>query len=154
MATGKPGDFQFLNGDWQIQNRRLTSRHTSTWDEFEGEASCWTILSGLGSIEELRIPSRNFSGMGLRLLNVEQRVWSDFWVNAKSGVLTTPGQTGVFENGVGTFTADDFDEDKPIKVRGVWDKITPDSCRWSQTVSYDDGNSWEENWVMNWKRIR
>jgi hypothetical protein len=73
----------------------------------------------VGSIEELRIPARKFSGIGLRLLDVEKRLWNGFWVNSKSGVLTTPGQTGVFENGVGTFTADDMDGDKPIKVRGV-----------------------------------
>jgi hypothetical protein len=127
---------------------------TREWDEFEGEATRFTILAGVGSVEELRIPSRNFSGMGLRLLDVENQVWNDFWVNAKSGVLTTPGQTGSFENGVGTFGADDTDDGKPIKVKGVWDKITPTSWRWWQAVSWDDGKTWEENWVMEWTRVK
>ncbi|MBL8814456.1 MAG: hypothetical protein JNL58_00390 [Planctomyces sp.] len=152
--NGKAGDFEFLSGEWKIQNRRLKSGQSTEWDEFEGEATCWTILSGIGSIEELRIPARNFSGMGLRLLDVEKRIWNDFWVNSKSGVLTTPGQAGNFENNVGTFTADDMDGDKPIKVRGVWDKITPISCRWSQAVSYDQGQTWIENWSMIWTRVK
>ena len=126
--------------------------HGTEWEEFEGEATCWTILGGIGSVEELRIPVRNFSGMGLRLLDVQNKVWNDFWVNGKSGVLTTPGQTGSFENGIGTFTADDKDGDKPIKVKGVWDRITPTSCRWWQAVSWDDGKTWEENWFMDWTR--
>lgn len=151
-APGKAGDFDFLAGEWKIKHRRMKKAHTEEWEEFEGEATCWTILGGVGSVEELRIPARNFSGMGLRLLDVEKRVWSDFWVNAKSGVLTTPGQTGAFENGVGTFTADDKDGERPIKVKGVWDRITPSSCRWWQAVSWDDGKTWEPNWFMDWTR--
>ena len=147
---GKAGDFDFLAGTWKIKHRKLKVAHGKEWDEFEGEATCWTILGGVGSVEELRIPSRGFSGMGLRLLDVQKKVWNDFWVNGKSGVLTVPGQTGVFENGVGVFTADDMDGDKPIKVKGVWDRITPNSCRWWQAVSWDGGVTWEENWVMEW----
>lgn len=150
---GKPGDFDFLAGEWKIRHRRLKTPGTDDWDAFEGEATCWTILGGVGSVEELRIPARNFSGMGLRLLDVEKRVWSDFWVNAKSGVLTTPGMPGHFVDGAGIFIADDMDGDKPIKVRGVWDRISPTSCRWHQAVSYDDGATWQENWFMTWTRI-
>ena len=149
---GKPGDFDFLAGEWQISHRRLKTAGSDDWDEFVGEATCWTILGGVGSVEELRIPARNFSGMGLRLLDVQAQIWSDFWVNAKSGVLGTPGTTGHFDNGVGTFAADDVDAGQPIKVRGVWDRITPKSCRWHQAVSRDGGQSWEPNWFMDWVR--
>jgi hypothetical protein len=150
---GKPGDFDFLAGEWKIHHRRLKTPGTDDWDIFEGEATCWTILAGVGSVEELRIPARNFSGMGLRLLDVEKREWSDFWVNAKSGVLTTPGTTGMFVDGVGSFVADDMDGDKPIKVRGVWDRITPTSCRWHQALSDDDGKTWQGQWFMDWARV-
>ena len=151
-TPGKPGDFNFLAGEWRIKHRRLPPG-AKEWDVFEGEATCWTILGGVGSVEELRIPARNFSGMGLRLLDVTTLVWSDFWVNAKSGVLTTPGVTGSFENGAGIFISDDVDDGKPIKVRGLWDKITPKSCRWSQAVSHDGGATWVDNWVMEWARV-
>lgn len=149
---GKAGEFDFLSGNWKISHRRLLKAGTQDWDEFEGEATCWSILGGVGSIEELRIPARNFAGMGLRLLDVEKKVWNDFWVNAKSGVLTTPGMPGGFQNGVGTFTAEDKDGDTPILVRGVWDRITPKSCRWHQAVSRDAGKTWDANWFMDWTR--
>jgi hypothetical protein len=152
MQNGQPGDFDFLAGRWNIKHRRLKAPHTSDWEEFESEATCWTILGGVGSVEELRIPQRNFAGMGLRLLDVQKGIWSDYWVNAKSGVLTTPGQTGTFENGIDTFTADDKDGEKPIKVKGVWDRITPTTCRWWQSVSWDGGATWEDNWYMDWTR--
>ena len=152
-APGKSGEFDFLAGSWTISHRRLKAAGGQDWDEFNGEATCWTILGGVGSVEELRIPARGFSGMGLRLLDVEKSLWSDYWVNGKSGVLTTPGMTGRFEGGVGTFVADDMDGARPIKVRGVWDRITPRSCRWHQAVSYDGGKTWEGNWFMDWVRV-
>lgn len=150
---GKPGDFDFLAGKWKIQHRRPKADGKG-WDEFEGEASCWTILGGVGSVEELRIPARNFSGMGLRLLDVEKKLWSDFWVNARSGVLTTPGTTGHFRDGVGTFVSEEMDEGKPILVRGLWDGIGDGRCRWQQAVSRDGGKTWDVNWYMDWTRVR
>lgn len=63
-------------------------------------------------------------------------------------------EVGAFENGVGTFTADDMDNDLPIKVKGVWDRITPESCRWYQVISRDGGKTWQENWLMDWTRVR
>lgn len=116
-ATGKAGDFDFLAGEWRIRHRRLKTPGGADWDLFEGEATCWSILGGVASIEELRIPARNFAGMGVRVLDAEKRIWSDHWVNARVGVLGTPGLTGVFENGVGTFTADDKDGDQPTPSR-------------------------------------
>lgn len=151
-APGQPGEFGFLAGEWKISHRRRKASGQEDWDEFDGEATCWTILGGIGSVEELRIPARDFSGMGLRLLDVETRIWHDYWVNAKSGVMPAAGQTGSFTDGVAIFEADDVDGDRPIKVRGVWDQITSDSCRWRQSVSRDGGVTWEDNWVMLWKR--
>lgn len=152
--NGKPGEFDFLSGEWKISHRRIDKPGSREWSVFEGEATCWSILGGIGSIEELRIPVRNFSGMGLRLLDVEKKEWSDFWVNAKSGVLVPPAVTGGFENGVGLFISDETDGGQAIKVRGMWDNITAKTCRWQQAVSRDGGQSWEDNWIMDWKRVR
>jgi len=151
-TPGRPGDFDFLAGEWRIEHFRRPAPGATAWDCFSGEATCWTILGGVGSVEELRIPSRGFSGMGLRLLDLEKRAWSDFWVNAKSGVLAPPGQAGSFEDGVGIFTSEY--EDKGVKMlsAGLWDQITPRSCRWRQVVSADGGRTWVHDWVMHWRR--
>jgi hypothetical protein len=148
-ATGKPGDFAFLTGEWRIRNRRLKD---GKWDEFDGEATVVGILGGVASVEELRIPARNFSGIGLRLLDVERKLWADYWVNGQGGVLAPPPAWGSFTQGVGTWDSDETDNGKPIIVRGVWDQVTPNSCRWYQVISHDDGKTWQENWVMHWTR--
>ncbi|MEK8033470.1 hypothetical protein AACH06_21835 [Ideonella sp. DXS29W] len=149
-ATGKPGDFEFLAGEWRIQHQRLKD---GQWDRFEGEATVHSILGGVGSVEELRIPARQFSGMGLRLLDVERKLWADHWVNARSGVLTPPPSWGSFVDGVGIW--DSVDEEAaggPVIWRGVWDRITDDACRWYQASSSDAGRTWTETWIMAWTR--
>jgi len=148
-ATGKPGDFDFLNGRWTIDNRK---RKDGGWDRFPGEATVFGILGGVVSVEELRIPARDFSGMGLRALDRERGLWADWWVNGKSGVLSPPPTWGSFVDGVGTWDAEDKEGDKPVIWRGVWDRIAPRSCRWFQAVSRDGGRTWEEQWVMEWTR--
>lgn len=150
-TPGRPGDFDFLTGEWRIHHQSIVN---GQWLEYEGEATVHAILAGICSVEELRIPARNFSGMGLRLLDVEARVWSDFWVNARSGVLTTPGQTGSFENGAGIFVSDYEENGRQMKSAGVWDNITPTSCRWRQASTGDGGRTWEQNWIMQWTRVR
>lgn len=153
-AVGKPGDFDFLTGEWRIHNRMIKPGTKADWIEFPGEATVYRILDGVGSVEELRIPARQFSGMGLRLLDVEKRIWNDHWVNAKSGVVVVPGQQGVFRDGVGTFTSDETVDGVHYIYRGVWDEITPSSCRWSQGMSTDEGKTWADSWYMRWTRVK
>jgi hypothetical protein len=151
-TPGKPGDFDFLAGEWRIRHWRRRDSEKD-WDVFDGEATCWTILKGVGSIEELRIPARDFSGMGLRLLDMDKKVWSDHWVNAKSGVVFTPGQTGSFESGAGIFFNEDEAEGKPVIYAGIWDKIADQSCRWRQAGTRDGGKTWTQSWIMEWRRV-
>lgn len=146
--AGKAGDFDFLAGEWTIRQRQWKDRQ---WDAFEGEASVTSLLGGVASVEELRIPSRNFSGMGLRILDLGQGRWADYWCNHKNGIFNPPSWGG-FRDGVGTWDAPDVEAGKAVIVRGVWDRITPASCRWRQAVSHDGGCGWAENWVMEWRR--
>ena len=149
-TLAQPGEFDFLSGDWRIAQRRETA--PGVWDEFEGEATCWSILGGRASVEELRIPARDFSGMGLRTLDAEKGVWLDYWMNAKAGVVGAPGAPGRFIDGVGNFDVSDAEDGKPVIYRGCWDQITASSCRWRQGVSRDRGTTWAWNWIMNWTR--
>lgn len=151
-APGKAGEFDFLSGDWKIKHRQLKSSNPEVWDSFEGEASCWSILDGMVSVEELRIPARDFSGMGLRVLNKDKQVWSDFWMNTRNGILLTPGVEGAFHDGRGVFVSSQADGAQTILVRGVWDNISAVTCRWQQATSRDGGQSWQTNWEMDWQR--
>lgn len=148
-GSGNPGDFDFLSGEWKIRNRRWKDE---AWDLFDGEATVHGILGGVASIEELRIPARQFAGMGLRLLDLERRRWADYWVNARSGVLGGEPAWGGFVDGVGTWDSEEGEGAQRVIARGVWDRITPRSCRWYQAISRDGGRTWQETWTMDWQR--
>ncbi|WP_051651023.1 hypothetical protein [Brevundimonas bacteroides] len=150
QTPAEPGQFSWLDGNWRIAHRRLKA--PGDWDVFEGEATCWSILGGRAHVEELRIPVRDFSGMGLRTLDPEAGVWLDYWMNAKVGKLGGAGVAGRFIGGDGVFDSAAADEQGPMIVRGLWDQITGTSHRWRQGVSRDGGASWDWNWIMEWTR--
>lgn len=147
-GTAATGDFAFLAGEWRIANRM---KQGDGWIEFPGEATVRSLLAGNASIEELCIPARNFSGIGLRLYDAAAGVWNDHWINGRQRTVNPP-MSGTFENGVGTFTANEDDNGTPVKARGVWDRITAGSCRWHQAVSRDGGATWDMSWEMHWTR--
>jgi hypothetical protein len=41
-----------------------------------------------------------------------------------------------------------------VTGRGVWDRITPSSCRWFQSDTKDGGTTWDDTWFMAWTRVR
>jgi hypothetical protein len=42
-ATGNPGDFDFLSGNWNIKNRQLKN---GAWESFDGEATFVLLVPG------------------------------------------------------------------------------------------------------------
>jgi hypothetical protein len=151
--TGKGiGDFDFLTGEWTIKNRRLKDGSKDVWEEFPGAATVYQLMGGIASIEELRIPANNYRGMGVRVWHSKERLWADHWTGAYNGIVNPP-QLGQFIGGEGIFISDDEMDGKPIKARGVWDRITPTSCRWHQSTSADGGKTWDYNWYMDWTRV-
>jgi len=45
-----------------------------------------------------------------------------------------------------------MDDGRKMKVRFYWTRRGADAARWEQAFSYDDGKSWETNWVMDFLR--
>jgi len=55
---------------------------------------------------------------------------------------------------VGLFYGEDTDGGRPVKVVYKWTKVGPDGARWEQAFSYDDGKTWETNWVNEHRRVK
>lgn len=151
--TGKgPGDFDFLIGEWTIEHKRFDGIYKNDPRDRVGSATVRRVLNGMGSIEELRGPGGAFRGMGVRVWHPAENLWADHWTAYEDGVVNPP-QLGQFIDGAGVFHADDEMDGKPVKVRAVWDQITPASCRWYQKMSKDGGKTWEGGWYMAWTRV-
>ena len=149
---GRPHDFDFLAGRWDVHNRRLKQRHIGSdeWDEFPGIEEARTQLGGMVSIDEIEFPTRGFRGCTVRSLDLATQRWSIYWINSRSGTLEPPVQGG-FRGDRGEFHGDDMDDGRPVKVRFVWERLGADAARWSQAFSLD-GQAWETNWVMEMRR--
>ena len=151
-VTGKGvGDFDFLAGEWRIHHRRLKDGTSDQWQEFDSTATVTRVLGGMGSIEELRKPDGDFMGMGVRVWHPEEKMWADHWTGAHNGVVNPP-QLGRFVDGAGVFVTEDESDGVKTLYRGVWDRITPTSCRWHQSSSKDGGKTWQWDWYMDWTR--
>ena len=153
IITGKGvGDFDFLAGIWKIRHKRLKDGTKDEWQRFDSGATVHRVLNGMGSIEELRKADGGDMGMGIRIWLPEQKKWADHWTSAGNGVVNAP-QLGQFIDGEGVFISEEEVDGVKWQYRGVWDRITPKSCRWHQSTSSDGGKSWEWNWWMEWTRL-
>lgn len=147
-------DFDFLMGTWTVRNRRLRRPHDwTTWEEFEGTAVARPIWGGLANIDEIEADTSNgrLRGMTLRLYDPRARQWSLYWANGAVGVLERP-VVGEFRDGRGEFYNQDVIEGRAVLVRYLWSGITDTSCRWEQSFSWDGGESWTVDWVMEFTR--
>jgi hypothetical protein len=152
-------DFDFVFGEWRIANRKLEDllAEDSKWLEFEATAEAHPILGGLGNCDHYTAPDfpgrEVYRGFALRLFDPETGLWRIWWASTSGrGRLDTP-VIGRFSDGEGRFECDDVLGGRAVKVRFDWKDITPSSARWEQSFSFDEGRSFEPNWIMELTRI-
>ena len=150
-------DFDFVIGQWQVEHQRLKEYFTgcSQWYKFSGTSTTRKILGGHGNIEDnfLALPEGDTRAAAIRTFNSTTKQWSIWWLDMRNPSQKDVPVVGQFVNGKGIFYADDIIAGIPIKVRFTWISIDHNSSRWEQAFSNDAGNTWENNWIMNFTRI-
>jgi hypothetical protein len=146
-------DFDFFYGGWQVRHRKLLRRGAAcdSWLEFDGTAVCRGLMGGLCNVEEADMPARHAQGVAFRSFDIARRTWSIHWVSSTDGLVGEPVY-GRFENGEGRFYGIDLDDGRPVRVVLTWKDLGDERAQWSQAFSYDDGQTWEMNWVMDFTR--
>jgi len=147
-------DFDFLEGEWIIQHRKLRERlvGSTEWLEFETPFVMQPILGGLGNIDQCRTEGEPFhEGVSLRLFDMADRIWRIYWIDS-SGATLFPPVRGSFHGPEGTFKGEDTHAGKPVLVTFKWDKRDPLRPIWQQAFSADRGATWETNWFMRFRR--
>ena len=149
-------DFDFFIGKWRVHHRRLKDRlaHSDDWEEFEGTSSVQKILGGLGNMDDnvIELPSGTYCAATIRAYDPAKETWTIWWIDSRNSGHLDPPVVGRFENGVGTFYADDQFKGKPIRVRYLWNAST--APHWEQAFSDDGGKTWETNWTMDFTRMQ
>ena len=151
-------DFDFLVGEWRAHHSLLKDRLADCheWIEFDGTLSMRTTMGGAGNVDDnvVNKPGGSYRAMGVRAYDSKTDQWAIWWVDGRNpfGDLDPPVK-GRFQDGIGTFYADDTFRGKPVRVRFVWSQITPTSAHWEQAFSPDGGKTWEVNWRTDLTRV-
>lgn len=98
------------------------------------------------------MPSQGWTGLTLRLFDVETGRWSLNWSSSRSGRLFPPVLGRFGPDGRGEFHGDDTHDGKDVRVRFVWSGISETTARWEQAFSVDGENTWLTNWTMDFTR--
>lgn len=145
-------DFDFIIGSWRVRHRRLKERlaDCDEWVEFEGAVTTRKILGGHGNLEEqdVPLPGDPYRAVALRSFDAASGEWSIWWLDGRYPRSIDVPVVGRFEDGIGTFYADDTFREMPIKIRFLWIAPAAGHPRWEQAFSADAGASWETNWTM------
>ncbi|BBN94782.1 hypothetical protein DEIGR_101748 [Deinococcus grandis] len=146
-------DFDFLHGNWVIQNRRLRDRLVGSqdWEEFQTVARVRPALGSLGNVEDINRPDGTPLGLTVRAFERAAQRWTIQWIGASDGAFQSP-MTGTFTAGVGTFYGDDEWKGQPCRCRFTWQVLSPSEAHWEQALSTDGGVGWETNWTMDFRR--
>ncbi|MGA8189712.1 MAG: membrane dipeptidase, partial [Candidatus Sulfotelmatobacter sp.] len=123
----------------------------------EGTLFSQPLMGGYANVDDdvSEVPGGTYRGVAPRSFDAKLGQWSIWWMDSRMPrAPMDPPVRGSFQNGVGTFYADDTENGKPIRIRFIWSQITPTSCHWEQTYSPDGGKTWETNWIQDLKRVQ
>ena len=154
--TKVTGDFDFLNGYFDVEHRRLIKPLTgsSEWESFSGTCSARTHFDGAISIDEMRFPTKGSYGLSVRLFDPVAKEWSIWWINSTTMQLYPPVRGGWSEDGSSCrLVGEDEFDGKPILCSYEWSDITAETAHWEQAYSNDGGETWETNWTMDFTRV-
>lgn len=156
--------FDFLHGDWTVQNRKQSdyANPDSPWETFSASNMVHALPAGIGNYDEYR-PLGNwrpgFVAMTLRVFDPVTGRWSIYWLTNRDGGLDPatgtllPPVVGRFDaDGVGRFEGEEVYKGRTARVRFTWTRRDERNARWEQAYSWDDGTSWQTNWVMDFSK--
>ncbi|HEX6993978.1 MAG TPA: hypothetical protein VF339_07500 [Gammaproteobacteria bacterium] len=151
-ASGDAGDFDFLHGEWLVENRRLADPEgaASEWTTFDAVHTCRPLAGGAGHLEEIASED-GVAGAVLRLFDARSRRWAIHRISPGVGT-PQPALHGGFDGVVGVFVGEETWHGRPVLVRETWSgpRRRP---HWEQAVSTDGGRSWLTCWVRDFIRV-
>ena len=143
-------DFDFEIGKWQTHLWRLEHplSHSNSWVEYWGTTGVSKVWNGRANLVELDVngAAGHIEALSLRLYNPQSHQWSLNFGSSAGGSMSPP-TIGAFKDGRGEFYDKETFNGRPILVRFVISDIKPDSCRFEQAFSEDNGKTWEVNWI-------
>jgi hypothetical protein len=112
------------------------------------------LLGGFANVDDtiLEMPPGQYRALALRAFEPKSATWSIWWLDSRDPRSLGVPVVGRFENGEGTFLANETLREQPVVVRFRWTRVHSASPRWEQAFSADGGAAWEVNWTMEFLR--
>ncbi len=141
-----PKDMDFWVGNWECAGK---SRNAPGKDEWTPTKATNVIKKTLkGQVIEENFSMTGFSGRSWTMWGSQRKIWKQTWVDdAGSYLLFEGGKVG---EGV-ILKQTNVPQGRP-EMRMVFSNIKKDGFTWSWQSSADHGKSWEEQWVMEYRR--
>jgi hypothetical protein len=151
-------DFDWQLGTWNIHMRRMLHplSTTETWTTYDGTVDVHKLWGGRANLAEIDTqgPSGRLQFLSLRLYDPNAHQWSLNFAHAGSYLVGTPPMHGQFQDGKGTFYAQDTLDGKAMLERFSFGDITAGKAQDQQAFSADGGMTWEVNWINDQTRIK
>jgi hypothetical protein len=139
-SSQEASQFDFWVGAWDL-----------TWsDTVTGTNTITKELNGCVIHENFNSPSTNFSGKSYSVYNTDKGIWQQTWVDNQGGYLDFTG--GLEEDNMILSRSFTGPKGNYVIQRMVFFNITNDSLDWSWESSLDSGKTWNQNWLIHYKR--
>lgn len=137
--------FDFWVGDW-----------IATWgDTLHGTNHIEKMFGNCTLHENFSDPNSKFLGQSWSVYNANYKTWQQTWVDSQGGYIALTG--GMVGDSMVLTTAERTVPTKisptgKIVTRMVYYNIKPGSFDWSWEASTDSGKTWNQNWLIHYKR--
>ena len=150
-------DFDFLLGKWKVTNTRLSRWlcDCKSWVAFDSTHLETRLQSGAGNfaMHSYVFNKSIFERTVLRLYDGSSDFWKINRLDTMSNLMMSP-LTGTFWRNKGSFLSKGTIAGTDVLVWVEWTKICKTYASWEQALSSDNGRTWENNWVMEFFKVR
>jgi len=132
--------FDFWVGEWNL-----------TWnDTITGTNVIAKEMGDCVIHENFSDPTSKFFGQSVSVYNPATKQWEQTWVDNQGSYMAF---TGGFNEGKMTLSRSAIGKKgNKVMQRMVFFNITRSSLDWSWEASPDDGKTWNQNWLIHYKR--
>ena len=148
----KQREFDFWIGEWDV-NLRVRQPDFTWKDSHKSVARIYTILDGKAILELWSEKEGGINGYSLRYYNPKKGAW-DLWLNwASNNQSATNGMECFFRHKrAECYSKRKINEASSLVSRYTFSDAQPNSVRWDDAYSRDNGKTWSNNWIMEFTR--
>lgn len=148
-------DFDFLLGSWRVVNTRLEKWLCGCrdWIEFESTHEERRLKLGEGTVafHQYMLDNVAYERNVLRSYHAKHDFWSIDRLDVRTQLVMHPLE-GTFWENKGSFLSRGKLDSLDVLIHVEWTKICATFASWEQSLSKDNGKTWETTWVMDFFR--